>query len=224
MKRNRVTSIRYGLRLRFTIFFSLFSLFHIAAQDYSEFEELYPGCIDNQESKIYGGTYGKMEQGLNLPEFPHGGDVELSRYVFNNMEYPEVIESYGPSPDGKDSIPILSKGIVAIQVVVDRCGKATRAEVIQSVNDAYDTEALRIMEGLPTFKPGDLDGERVKVALIIPVYFTRTKMPPPPESEYGDYWGDGDDSSSWSDDSSEEEETPRGGGGKYDNVQWDDSW
>lgn len=67
-------------------------------------------------------------------------------------------------------------------------------------------------------------GERVKVALIVPVRFTRTKMPPPPESEYGDYWGDGGDSyDDYSDDSSSDD-----GGydpySKYDDVQWDDSW
>ncbi len=201
----------------------LMSAVFLQAQDYTEFEDLYPNCQDNYESKIYGGTYGNWPEALNLPVFPHGGDIELTRYVRNNIEYPHVVESYEQSVDGKDSAEVLAKGIVAVQVVIDRCGKPSRVEVIQSVNDAYDEEALRIARGLPTFKPGDLYGERVKVALIIPFYFTRTKMPPPPESEYGDFWGDGGDSVDWSD-SEDDDSGSSSGGGKYDNVQWDDSW
>ena len=185
------------------IIFQLFVATHLVAQDpYAQFEELYPGCIDNEESTIYGGTYGKWPKELNLPEFPNGGDVQLIRFVHDNLEYPDVIESVEYSEDKKDSVVHLAKGTVAVQIVVDRCGKASRAEIIQSVNEAYDAEALRILSGLPTFKPGDLDGERVKVALIVPVHFSRSTMPPPPESEYGDFWGDGDD---WSDDSSSDD-------------------
>lgn len=172
----------------------------LAAQEdrYAEFEELYPGCVDDVDSPIYGGTYGRWPQDLNLPEFPNGGDVELIRFVHANLEYPEVIESVEYSEDKKDSVVHLAKGTVAVQIVIDRCGRASRAEIIQSVNEAYDEEALRILSGLPVFKPGDLNGERVKVALIVPIHFSRSAMPPPPESEYGDFWGDGED---WSDDS-----------------------
>lgn len=190
------------LLLLLTIF-SLVTLNVVAQDPYAEFEELYPGCVDNEDSPIYGGTYGKWPTDLNLPEFPNGGDVQLIRFVHDNLEYPEVIESVEYSEDKKDSVVHLAKGTVAVQIVVDRCGKASRAEIIQSVNEAYDAEALRILSGLPTFKPGDLDGERVKVALIVPVHFSRTTMPPPPESEFGDFWGDGGDD--WGDDSSSDD-------------------
>lgn len=189
------------LLLLLTIF-SLLTMNVVAQDPYAEFEELYPGCVDNEDSPIYGGTYGKWPTDLNLPEFPNGGDVQLIRFVHDNLEYPEVIESVEYSEDKKDSVVHLAKGTVAVQIVVDRCGRASRAEIIQSVNDAYDEEALRILSGLPVFKPGDLNGERVKVALIVPVHFSRSTMPPPPESEFGDYWGDGED---WGDDSSSDD-------------------
>lgn len=152
---------------------------------YEMYERLYPGCVDGSESTIYGGTYGSWPPDLNLPEFPGGGDVELTRFIYDNLTYPEVVEAY-------DSLnnPILAKGTVAIQVVIDRCGRATRQEIVQSVNDAYDQEALRIMNGLPVFKPGDLKGQRVKVAYIIPVQFTRDKMPPQPEGDIIEFDGD----------------------------------
>lgn len=194
-------------------------VFSLNAQDHSEFENLYPNCVDNQESTIYGGTYGNWPRELILPDFPGGGDVEFTRYVHSNIEYPHVVESFEYTNGGKDSSEVLAKGTVAIQIVVDRCGRATRQEIVQSVNDEYDEEALRIMQGLPVFKPGELRGIRVKVAMIIPVHFNRTKMPPPPESEYMEYDWDSDDYDSGYDDSSNSSS-----GGKYDDLQWDDSW
>lgn len=161
----------------FGILIFLFSSLTLWAGQYDEFENLYPGCADNQESTIYGGTYGSWPKNLLLPEFPGGGDVELTRFVHDNLMYPEVIESY----DSLTNQPVLAKGVVAVQVVIDRCGRATRQEILQSVNDLYDEEALRIMNGLPVFKPADLDGVRVKCALIIPVRFNRSKALPKEE-------------------------------------------
>ncbi len=224
MVKCRCSKIFSVTRKSFIISFLLCVFAFVAgAQDpYAEFEDLYPGCVDNQESEIFGGTYSKWPAALNLPEFPHGGDVQLTRYIHDNMEYPYVVESYDTLPGQKEPVEVLAKGTVAVQVVIDRCGKPSRTEIIQSVNDAYDAEALRIVSGLPTFKPGDMYGERVKVALIIPVKFTRNAMPPPPESEYGDFWGDEDTSVDWSEEDSGSSSSS--GGGKYDNVQWDDSW
>lgn len=202
--------------------FALLSFNIMAQNSYAEFEELYPGCVDNVESPIYGGTYGKWPQDLILPEFPNGGDVQLIRFVHDNLEYPEVIESVEYSEDKKDSVVHLAKGTVAVQIVVDRCGRASRAEIIQSVNDAYDQEALRIMSSLPVFKPADLNGERVKVALIIPVHFSRSSMPPPPESEYGDFWGDGS-GDDWGDDSSSDDSSDSYDDyGSYDDYNYDE--
>ena len=147
------------------------------AANLEQYESLYPGCVDNQESTIYGGTYGAWPKNLILPEFPDGGDVQFTRFIHSNLTYPEVVESY----DSLTKQPVLAKGVVAVQIVIDRCGRATRQEIIQSVNDAYDEEALRIMNGLPVFKPGEMDGVRVKVAFIVPVKFSRSR--PLPKTE-----------------------------------------
>ncbi len=145
---------------------------------YEKYEKLYEGCVDGKESTIYGGTYGSWPPEMNVPEFPNGGDVEFTRFIYENLTYPEVVESY-------DSLnnPVLAKGTVAVQIVIDRCGRATRQEIIQSVNEAYDEEAMRIMNGLPVFKPADYKGVRVKCALIVPVNFMRDKMPRQPEGD-----------------------------------------
>ena len=163
---------------RFLVILSFLAFTAVShAANLEQYESLYPGCVDNQESTIYGGTYGAWPKDLVLPEFPGGGDVEFTRFIYNNLTYPEVVEAY----DSVSKKPILAKGVVAVQIVIDRCGRATRQEIIQSVNDEYDEEALRIMNGLPVFKPGELDGVRVKVAFIVPVKFSKSKLPPKTE-------------------------------------------
>lgn len=204
------------------LFLGLISSYVVMAQDHSEYENLYPDCVDNQESTIYGGTYNGWPKALIPPEFPGGGDVELTRFVHSSIEYPHVVESYAyPNGPDKDSVEVLAKGTVVIQIVVDRCGRATRQEIVQSVNDEYDMEALRITQGLPVFKPGEMNGVRVKVALLIPFHFTRSKMPPPPSTDYMEYDWDSEDSGYGS---SSDSDNSSSGGGKYDNIQWDDSW
>ena len=82
------------------------------------YEKLYPGCVDNEESTIYGGTYGAWPKNLILPEFPDGGDVEFTRFIYNNLTYPEVVEAY----DSVSKKPILAKGVeeTGLQIVFVR--------------------------------------------------------------------------------------------------------
>jgi TonB family protein len=156
---------------------------------YLEFEHLYPECVDEEESTIYGGTYpNKWPDGLNLPVFPGGGDVELTRFVHHNIEYPDVVDSITPATDSSPAVTYRPKGIVYVEIVVDRCGRATRQKVVQSVAEAYDEEAMRIMRNMPVFKPGSIDGVRVKVALVIPVYFTRDELKKEKVYDYYDYY------------------------------------
>lgn len=156
---------------------------------YGRFVNLYPGCEDNEPSEIYDA---QKKPGLILPIFPGGGEVEFSRYVFHHQQGIEVVDSVAPGkgPDGGD-LQYLLRGTVLVRVTIDRCGKAVNPEIIKGVCEEYDTEALEIMSDLPIFKPGELDGIRVKVALSVPVYYTR-KHPKPkrPEDEY--YYDDTD--------------------------------
>ena len=179
----------------------------LAQENLSQYESLYEGCVDNEESIIFGEKRGPevpnpWPRNLNSPVFPGGGDIQLTRFVHSNIEYPDVVDF-----DTRKRI----KGIVYVQVVIDRCGRPTNprivsAEAVDTVgvkkkvkyswkdvdgNDVwidylYDKEALRIMNGLPVFKPGSVNGERVKVALMIPVHFLRDNLPPKKKYNYRD--------------------------------------
>ena len=140
----------------------------------SQYENLYPGCVDNEESVIFGGSYpNQWPKNLIPPVFPGGGDIQLVRFIANNLEYPEVLDFYT-----RERV----KKTVLVEVVIDRCGKPTRQRVINEEEDdeaikQYDKEALRIAKQFPVFKPGTVDGTRVKVALVIPFHFNRNTKP-----------------------------------------------
>jgi len=158
--------------------------------NFDQFANLYPDCIDNEPSKIYSPD----EPFLVLPEFPgckdmgdvtEGCKMQMYRYIYSNTEYPEVFDDSG----------VQLKGIVLVRTVVDRCGVTKLPKVIQSLSDKHDAEAIRVVENFPIMKPGSLDGERVKVALTIPINFKRTIQQRQQKQKYDtdDFWNNWDD-------------------------------
>lgn len=164
------------------LFFASGKLF---AQDYlKQYEDLYQDCVDNEESITFGGIYpNPWPKNLNPPVFPGGGDIQLTRFVHSSLQdedYPDVLDFYT-----RERV----KGTVYVEVVIDRCGRPTRQRVVNAVDAEYDEVALRIAKGLPIFKPGSLNGERVKVALTIPFHFLRNTLPPK-RKKYSSYGSD----------------------------------
>lgn len=187
---------------------ALLSCFAYGQGEYQKYAILYQGCVDDEVSTIYGGSYGAYPENFNDAQFP-GGDVELASYVYQNTNLVEVF-SGEKDIDGE---PLLVTGKVIIQVVIDRCGKPGQFQIVQSLTEEQDAEAMRVVEGLPIFMSASIDGMRVKSAYHIPVSFNKPRRPPVKKEEeyveddddwgYGDYsddsgddgWGDSDSSS-----------------------------
>lgn len=155
------------------ILYVLMPVFAFAQGDYGMYAYLYQGCVDDEESPVYGGSYSNYPSNLVDAQFP-GGDVELSLFIHRNTERQEV---YSGEVDDKGN-QLLVTGEVLVQFVIDRCGKPGRFQVVQSLTDEQDAEALRVIESLPIFKAGSIDGIRVKTAYIAPVRFRWKTMPP----------------------------------------------
>ena len=133
-----------------------------------------------------------------MPQFP-GGDVELSLYIHKNTERQEV---YSGELDA-DGNQLLVTGEVLVQFVIDRCGKPGRFQIIQSLTEEQDAEALRVIESLPIFRSASIDGIRVKSAYIAPVKFQWKTMPPKKEepsyesTDFFDEWDASSDDEWW---------------------------
>ncbi|WP_303310143.1 TonB family protein [Hymenobacter sp. BT730] len=64
-----------------------------------------------------------------------------------------------------------AQGLVWVYFVVDETGKVTQPVVVKTPHASLSEEALKLVAGLPVFKPGRHHGQPVKVALMLPVTF-----------------------------------------------------
>ena len=93
-----------------------------------------------------------------MPEFP-GGEKALKDFIGSSIKYP--VEAIKKNIQGK----------VFVTFVVTHEGAVTKARVVRSVDPLLDQEALRVINLLPTWKPGKQRGVEVDVAYTIPVQF-----------------------------------------------------
>lgn len=92
------------------------------------------------------------------PMFP-GGESELLKYVSRNIRYPLEAQ--------KNNI----QGRVVLQFVVKNDGSIGPVRVIRHKDPLLDEEAVRVVKSLPSFIPGELNGEPVSVWYTLPVSF-----------------------------------------------------
>lgn len=97
------------------------------------------------------------------PEFP-GGDAALYAYLKKNTIYPEFAKQVGIS------------GKVYITFVVERDGRITDAKVVRGIGGGCDEEALRVVNMMPSWKPGLQRGHAVRVQFIMDIKFTLSQM------------------------------------------------
>lgn len=96
-----------------------------------------------------------------MPEFP-GGMQELMSFITRNIQYPKEIAQ------GEAGV----QGRVVVQFIVDKDGNIVNPKVVRGVDPYLDKEALRIVNSMPKWKPGELaDGTKVAVYYTIPVMF-----------------------------------------------------
>ena len=92
------------------------------------------------------------------PSFP-GGQKALMEYLAENVQYP------------KDMEDTCAQGRVVVSFVVERDGSITEPKVVRSVSQTLDKEALRVVNAMPKWNPGMLNGEPTRVKYSVPVTF-----------------------------------------------------
>ena len=93
-----------------------------------------------------------------MPMYP-GGDEARNRFLVENITYP---------------IKAIKKGIqgtVYVSFVVDSDGRLSNVKLLQGVSPLIDNEALRVVQRMPKWKPGLVDGKPIRVLFNMPVYF-----------------------------------------------------
>lgn len=85
--------------------------------------------------------------------------LEIIKYVTKNTKYPPIAKDAG------------IQGTVFVYFVVGKDGKVADSKVLRPVDSRLDAEALRVINSLPDFEPGQQRGKPVKVQYTIPVKF-----------------------------------------------------
>lgn len=99
-----------------------------------------------------------LQQAEVMPEF-NGGNDALMKYLIENMQYPE------------DARKKKEEGKVYISFIVDEKGNVKNAQVKRGVSASLNAEALRVVNSMPAWKPGEQDGKKVKVEYTLPILF-----------------------------------------------------
>jgi|WetSurMetagenome_2_1015567.scaffolds.fasta_scaffold02539_7 periplasmic protein TonB len=94
-----------------------------------------------------------------LPEFP-GGEEALYKYLSKNIKYPKEAS--------KNNIT----GKVDMRFLIDSLGNTRMVTVIKSSNPIFEEEATRLIQSLPKWKPGTVDGIPVNVFYRLTIKFS----------------------------------------------------
>lgn len=93
-----------------------------------------------------------------MPEFP-GGMPALMKFLSENIKYPEAAK--------QNNI----QGKVICQFIVDKNGNVVNPKILKSVNADLDSEAIRVINLMPAWTPGEQKGTKVNCKYSIPINF-----------------------------------------------------
>lgn len=92
------------------------------------------------------------------PEYP-GGEAELYKYLGKNLKYPDIAKEQN------------LEGRVFVTFVVEKDGSISSPRVTRDIGGGCGEEALRVVRGMPKWKPGRQRGAPVRTQFNLPVIF-----------------------------------------------------
>ena len=112
-----------------------------------------------QEEEVIPFQFAGEKPGFN------GGDVnEFSKWVAQNMQYPE------------EALKKNLSGRVMVSFVVGSDGVIRNVKVLRGVDPILDAEAVRVVSSSPKWTPATKDGEPVAINYTFPVVFVNRKI------------------------------------------------
>ncbi len=109
-----------------------------------------------QKGNTAQGVFDVVEE---MPQYP-GGMQAMITYLQENVTYP------------KDAQEKKISGRVLVTFIVEKDGSVSNVETVKSVFPSLDEEAVRIVKGMPNWKPGKQSGKVVRVKYTLPVSFS----------------------------------------------------
>lgn len=100
-----------------------------------------------------------------VPLFLNSSDPKkfLQEWVYQYLKYPESAV--------RDGI----QGRVMVDFIIEKDGRLTNVKVVKGVSEELDAEAVKVISASPKWKPGRVDGEKVRTSMTLPVEFRLEK-------------------------------------------------
>ncbi|MDD2964108.1 MAG: energy transducer TonB [Bacteroidales bacterium] len=112
-----------------------------------------PGAIKPEIRKIK-----LMPKVDEPPQFP-GGDQAMFTFLASNVEYlPEALEKK-------------MEGEVTVSFIVNTFGQVEMVQAMTKIGEPCDSEAIRVVGAMPSWKPGRHNQENVNVFVTLPIEF-----------------------------------------------------
>ena len=118
-------------------------------------EAYVPPAVEEEEEEVEQEIFTVVEK---MPEFP-GGPAALMKYLSTSIKYPVIAQENG------------IQGRVSITFVVNKDGSIVDAKVLKGIDPSLDKEALRVINAMPKWNPGEQRGKPVRVKYTVPVTF-----------------------------------------------------
>ncbi len=111
-----------------------------------------PGGETKKEKEVEGE---ELSYASKMPEF-YGGEAALMNYITTNFKIPQDME------EGNVKL--------SLSFTVDEEGRISKINIVRSAGQKLDNEAIRVVSGMPAWKPGEMNGHKVKVRFQIPIH------------------------------------------------------
>lgn len=93
-----------------------------------------------------------------MPAFP-GGDAAMATFIGKTIRYPKQARKKG------------IEGVVQVYFLVEKDGRISNAEVKRGIGGGCDEEALRVVNAMPPWQPGQQGGRTVRTSYHLPLRF-----------------------------------------------------
>lgn len=99
------------------------------------------------------------------PEFFNSSDPRqfLQKWVYQYLKYPESAIRNG------------IQGRVLVEFVIGKDGHISDVRVVKGVSEELDAEAIKVVSASPKWKPGKVNGNKVRSSMTVPVEFVLEK-------------------------------------------------
>lgn len=88
-----------------------------------------------------------------------GGNEALTEYMRNNLQYPEIAKKSG------------IEGTVILEYYIKEDGTIENVKVVKSVHSCLNSEAIRLVENMPSWNPAIKNGAPARIKYQLPVRF-----------------------------------------------------